>query len=98
MAGAHSMAKAQPADLVANCCSGLETAPCPHTLQSTSEFKDHAASAVAPDVRPATVKIASPLNNEFMLTQSHAFLAARRSPQFRGSGVPIYLFTETFLI
>jgi hypothetical protein len=95
--GSHSKVK-PPADLVADCCSGLETAPCPHTLESSSEFKDYAPSAVAPDVRPATVTNAAASNNKFILPQSRSLLAAMRSPQIRGPGVPIYLLTETFLI
>ena len=91
-------AKAPVADLVADCCSGHETAPCPRTLESSSEFKDYAPSAVAPNVSPATVMIAAASNNKFPLPRSHSLLAAMRSPQIRGPGVPIYLLTETFLI
>jgi len=96
--GSHSKVKAPPADLVADCCSGLETAPCPHTLESSSEFKDYAPSVVAPNVSPATVKIAASSNNKFILPQSRSLLADMKSPQIRGSGVPIYLLTEAFLI
>jgi hypothetical protein len=96
--GSHSKIKVVPADLVADCCSDLETAPCPHTLESSSEFKDYALSAVAPDARPATVTIAASSNNKFILPQSRSLLAPIRSPQIRGPGVPIYLLTETFLI
>ena len=96
--GSHSKVKAPPTDLVADCCSGLETAPCPHMLESTSDFKDYAPSAVAPDVRPATVKITISSNSKFILPQSRPLFAATRSPQIRGPGVPIYLLTETFLI
>jgi hypothetical protein len=96
--GSHSKIKVVPADLVADCCSGLETAPCPHTLESSSEFKDYALSAVAPDVRSATVTIAGSSNNKFILPQSRSPLAPITSPQIRGPGVPIYLLTETFLI
>jgi hypothetical protein len=96
--GLHSKFKAPPADLVADCCSGLETAPCPRKLESSSESKDYAPSAVAPTVSPATVKISASSNNKFILPQSRFLLAARKSPQIRGPGVPIYLRTETFLI
>jgi hypothetical protein len=95
--GSHSKVK-PPADLVADCCSGLKNAPCPRTLESSSEFEDYAPSAVAPNVSPATVIIAAASNNKFILPQSHSHLAARSSPQIRGPGVPIYLLTETFLI
>jgi hypothetical protein len=96
--GSHSEVITPPADLVADCCSGLETAPCPHTLESSSEFKDYAPSAVAPDVNPATVMIAAASNNKIIPPRSRPLLAAMRSPQIRGPGVPIYLLTETFLI
>jgi hypothetical protein len=98
LSGSHSKVKARPAHLVADCCSELQAAPCPRKLESTSELKDHAPSAVAPDLRPTTLKIAASSNCKFILTQSRPLLAARRSPQIRGPGVPIYLLTETFLI
>ena len=94
----HSRVKAPEADLVADCCSGLQTAPCPRKLESSSEFKDYAPSAVAPNFSPATGKIAASTNNNFILPQFRSLLAATRSPQIRGPGVPIYLRTETFLI
>ena len=94
----HSRVKAPPADLVADCCSGLKTAPCPRKLESSSESKDYASSAVAPTLNPVTVKIAASSNSKFILPQSPLLLAARKSPQIRGPGVPIYLLTETFLI
>jgi hypothetical protein len=96
--GSHSEVITPPADLVADCCSGLETAPCPHTLESSTESKDYAPSAVAPNVSPDTVIIAAASNNKFLLPRSLHLLAAMRSPQIRGPGVPIYLLTETFLI
>ena len=96
--GYHSMVQSPPADLVADCCSGVETVPCPRTLESGSKFKDYALSAVAPDSRSATVKIAVSSNNRFILPRSSTLLAPLRSPQIRGPGVPIYLLTETFLI
>ena len=98
MHGSHSKYKAPAADLVADCCSKLESAPCPHTLESSSKVKDYAPSAVAPDVRPATVMIAAFSNSKLILPQTRPLLAAIRSPQIRGPGVPIYLLTETFLI
>ena len=90
--------KAPVADLVADCCSGLETVPCPHALESSSELKDYAPSAVAQNISPATVMIAATSSNKFILSRSRPLLAAMRSPQIRGPGVPIYLLTETFLI
>ena len=96
--GPHSRVKVKPADLVADCCSELQTAPCPRTLESTSELKEHAPSAVSHEVRPATLKIAASSNGKFILTQFRSPLAASRSPQIRGPGVPIYLLTGTFLI
>ena len=97
--GSHSKIKVPPAHLVADCCSDLETAPCPHTLKSTSEFNFYAFSAVAPNARPATVMIAVSSNKKFILPQSSStLLASIRSPQIRGPGSPIYLLAETFLI
>jgi hypothetical protein len=96
--GPHSMVNAKPADLVADCCSDLQTAPCPRKLESTSDSKDYAPSAVVPTVSPVTVKIAASSNNKFFLPQSRHLVAARSTPQIRGPGVPIYLLTETFLI
>lgn len=96
--GPHSTVKAPPADLVADCCSGLQTVPCPRTLESSSEFKNYAPSAVAPDLRPATVTIASSSINKFILPQFRPLLAAIGSPHLKGPAVPIYLLTETFLI
>lgn len=94
--GSHN--KAPSADLLANCCSELETAPCPHTLESNSEFKDLAAFAVAPNASPAGAKIAASSNNKFILSQSRPLLASKESPQIRGPGASIYLLTQTFLI
>ena len=94
--GSHS--KAPSADLLADCCSELETAPCPHTLETSSEFKDLAASAVAHNASPATAKIAASSNNKFILPQSRPLLTSKESPQIRGPGAPIYLLTQTFLI
>ena len=96
--GSHSKVKAPPADLVADCCSELEAAPCPRTLETSPQVKDYAPSAVAPNVSPATVMIAATSSNKFILSRSRSLLAAMRSPKIRGSGVPIYLLTETFLI
>lgn len=98
IAGSHSLVKAKPADLVADCCSDLKATPCPRKLESTSESKDYAPAAVVPTVSPATVKLATSSNNKLVLPQSRLLLAARRTPQIRGPGVPIYLLTETFLI
>jgi hypothetical protein len=98
IAGSHSTVKTQPADLVADCCTPLNTTPCPRKLESTTESKDYAPAAVAPTVSPAAVKISAIWNNKFFLPQSRLLLAVRRTPQIRGSGVPIYLITETFLI
>lgn len=98
IAGSHSTVKAKPADLVADCCTDVQTAPCPRKLESTSDSQDYGPSAVVPTVSPATVKIAASSNNKLVLPQSRLLLAARRTPQIRGPGVPIYLLTETFLI
>ena len=96
--GSHSKLKVVPADLVADCCSDLKTAPCPHTLESGSEAKDNALSAVAPDARSATMTIAPSSKNKFIRPQSRSPLALIKSPQIRGPGVPIYLLTETLSI
>lgn len=96
--GSHSQVKAPVADLVADCCSGLKTAPCPRTLESSSETKDYVPSAVAPTVSPATVTISAASNSKFILPQSRPLLATTGSPHIRGPGVPIFLLTQTFLI
>ena len=96
--GSHSKFKAPPADLVADCCSGLETAPCPRKLESNSESKDYAPTAVVPNVSPATLELATSANNKFILPQSPSLLAPKKSPQIWGPGVPIYLISATFLI
>jgi hypothetical protein len=96
--GSHSKFKSPPADLVADCCSGLETAPCPRKLESSSESKDYAPAAVVPNVSPATAKLAASSNNKFILPQAPSLLAPKKSPQIRGPGVPIYLISATFLI
>jgi len=96
--GSHSKVKVRPVDLVADCCSELQTTPCPRKLESTSDVKDHSPAAVVPDVRPATLKIAASSNDKFILSQSPLLLAAGRSFQIRAPGVPLYLLTETLLV
>ena len=96
--GSHSKVKVRPVDLVADCCSELQAAPCPRKLESTSDLKDHSPAAVVPEARPATLKIAVSSNDKFILTQSPFLLAAGRSSRIRGPGVPLYLLTETLLV
>ena len=96
--GSHSKVKVRPVDLVADCCSELQAAPCPRKLEATSDLKDHATAAVVTEVRPATLKIAPSASDEFILSQSPLLLVSTRSSQIGAQGVPLYLLTETLLI
>lgn len=94
----HSKAHMPAADLLSDCCSGLETAPCPHMLESSAEIKEYALAAPAAEVNPARAKIATSVTEVLFLSQPHYHLAAAISPNIRGSSVPIYLQKQTFLI
>ena len=96
--GLHSKAHAPAADLLPDCCSGLETAPCPHMLESPSEVKEYAIVAPAAEVNPARVQIAASVNSTLFSSQPHFHLAYSLSPNIRGPSVPLYLQTQTFLI
>ena len=86
------------ADLLSDCCSGLETAPCPHMLESSTEIKEYAIAAPAAEVNPARAKIAISVTEVLFLSQPHYHLAASIDPNIRGPSVPIYLQKQTFLI
>ena len=94
----HSMAHMDAADLLSDCCSGLETAPCPHMLESSSEIKEYAIAAPVAEVNPARAKITTSVNEVLFLSQPHYHLAASISPNIRGPSMPIYLQKQTFLI
>jgi hypothetical protein len=96
--GLHSKAHAPAADLLPDCCSGLETAPCPHMLESSSEVKEYAIAAPAVEVNPARVNLAASVNSTLFSSQPHFHLAYSLSPNIRGPSVPLYLQTRTLLI
>jgi hypothetical protein len=96
--GLHSKDHASAADLLPDCCSGLETAPCPHMLESSSEIKEYAIAAPAAEANPARVHIAASVNSALFVSQPHSHLDASMSPNIRGPSVPLYLETLTLLI
>ena len=96
--GLHSKAHAPAADLLPDCCSGLETAPCPHMLESSSEVKEYAIAAPAVEVNPARVSLAASVNSAFFSSQPQFHLTYSLSPNIRGPSVPLYLQTLTLLI
>ncbi len=96
--GLHSKANIPAADLLSDCCSGLEAAPCPHMLESSTEIKEYAIAAPAAEVNPARVQIAVSVNSALFVSQPHSHLAASMSPLIRGPSVPLYLKTLSLLI
>jgi hypothetical protein len=96
--GLHSEAHTPPADLLSDCCSGLETAPCPHMLESSPELQEYALAAPAAEVNPARVQIAASVSSALFSSQPHFHLAASMSPNIRGPSVPLYLQTLSLLI
>ena len=96
--GLHSKVHAPAADLLSDCCSGLETAPCPHMLESSSELKEYAIATLVAEVNPARVNLAASVNNVLLSSQSHFHLTYSMSPNIRGPSVPLYLQTLTLLI
>ena len=96
--GLHRKAHAPAADLLSDCCSGLETAPCPHMLESSSEVKEYAIAAPAAEINPARVNLAATANSALLSFQPQFHLTYSLSPNIRGPSVPLYLQTQTFLI
>ena len=96
--GLHSKAHTPAADLLSDCCSGLETAPCPHMLESSPESKEYAIAAPAAEVNPARVNLAASVNSALFSPQPHFYLAYSMSSNIRGPSVPLYLQTLTLLI
>ena len=96
--GLHSKAHAPAADLLSDCCSGLETAPCPHMLESSPKSKKYAIAAPAAEVNPARVNLAASVNSTLFSPQPHFHLAYSMSSNIRGPSVPLYLQTLTLLI
>ncbi len=94
----HSKAHMPAADLLSDCCSGLENAPCPHMLEASTEIKEYAIVAPAAEVNPARAEIATSVNEVLFLSQPNYHLAASISPNIRGPSVPIYLQKQSFLI
>ena len=96
--GVHSKAHVPAADLLPDCCSGLETAPCPHMFESSSEVKAYAIAAPAVEVNPVKVNPAASVSSAFFSFQHQFHLAYSLSPNIRGPSVPLYLQTLTLLI
>lgn len=96
--GLHSKAHTPAADLLSDCCSGLETAPCPHMLESSPKSIEYAIAAPAAEVNPARVNLAASVNSALFSPQPHFHLAYSMSSNIRGPGVPLYLQTLTLLI
>ena len=96
--GLHSKAHTPAADLLSDCCSGLETAPCPHMLESSPKSKEYTIAAPAAEVNPARVNLAASVNSTLFSPQPHFHLAYSMSSNIRGPSVPLYLQTLTLLI
>ena len=96
--GLHSKAHTPAADLLSDCCSGLETAPCPHMLESSPKSKEYTIAAPAAEVNPARVNLAASVNSTLFSPQPHFHLAYSMSSNIRGPSVPLYLQTRTLLI
>ena len=94
----HGTAHAPAANLLSDCCSGLETAPCPHMLESSPELKEYAILVPVAEVNPARVILAASVNSALFSSQPHFHLAYSLSPNIRGPSVPLYLQTLTLLI
>lgn len=98
-AALHDKMSVPAADLLADCCSELKTAPCPRALKDTSaENKDYALVAPAVKPNPVRVKIGARANDIFFSSQPYFHLVASLRPNIRGPGVPLYLQTRTLLI
>jgi hypothetical protein len=96
--GLHSKAHTPAADLLSDCCSGLETAPCPHMLESSPKSQEYAIAAPAAEVNPARVNLAASVNSALFSPQPHFHLTYSMSSNIRGPSVPLYLQTLTLLI
>ena len=96
--GLHSKAHTPAADLLSDCCSGLETAPCPHMLESSPKSIEYAIAAPAAEVNPARVNLAASVNSTLFSPQPHFHLAYSMSSNIRGPSAPLYLQTLTLLI
>ena len=96
--GLHSKTHTPAADLLSDCCSGLETAPCPHMLESSPKSIEYAIAAPAAEVNPARVNLAASINSALFSPQPHFHLTYSMSSNIRGPSVPLYLQTLTLLI
>ena len=96
--GLHSKSHTPAADLLSDCCSGLETAPCPHMLESSPELKEYAILVPAAKVNPARLNLAASVNSALFSSQPYSHLTYSLSPNIRGPSVPLYLQTRTLLI
>ena len=96
--GIHSKGHAPAADLLPDCCSGLETAPCPHMLESSPELKEYAIAVPTAEGNPARINLAASVNRALLSSQPQFHLTYSLSPNIRGPSVPLYLQTLTLLI
>lgn len=96
--GLHSKVHTPAADLLSDCCSGLETAPCPHMLESSPKSQEYAIAAPAAEVNPARVNLAASVNSALFSPQPHFHLTYSMSSNIRGPSVPLFLQTLTLLI
>lgn len=96
--GLHSKAHTPAADLLSDCCSGLETAPCPHMLESSPKSQEYAIAAPAAEVNPARANLAASVNSALFSPQPHFHLTYSMSSNIRGPSVPLFLQTLTLLI
>jgi hypothetical protein len=95
--GSHSMAESTPVGLHLDCCSGSETAPCPHMLESANEIDPYAISAASAEVNPVTVKLGAVSADTLIRPPSH-HVAASVGPPIRGPSVPLFLRNLSLLI
>jgi hypothetical protein len=96
--GTFAHAETSTSGLLSDCCSDIETAPCPHMLESVTEKKEYVISAVAPELNPATVKLAVAASDTFLLAQPHFHVGTSKGPPIRGPSAPIYLRNLSLLI
>ena len=94
----HGEARTDSTGVLPGCCSGPDTPPCPHMLESTGEPEEYTLATVAAEVNPLLVEIAAVSKDTLVPPQSCPLAAVIRRPHIRGPGVPIFLLTRTFLI
>ena len=86
------------AGLLSGCCSDLETAPCPHMLESATDIKIYAISAASAEVDPATAKIGVTATNTLFRRKPYHHVSTAMRPPIRGPSVPLFLENLSLLI